>query len=127
MKKINIIYWIVTILFALVMLSTSIPEIINNADAKKFMSQLGYPEYFNHFIGTLKILGAIAILVPGYPKIKEWAYAGFFFDLLGATYSQYAAGGLKPDLSFMLVFFLLWALSYIYFHKKLNNNGSGVN
>lgn len=120
MKKTNIIFWIVTGLFLAFMLFSAINEIINNADAKTFINHLGYPDYFNPFLGVLKVLGIIAILVPGYPKISEWAYAGFFFDLLGATYSQIATDGFKPDIAFMLIFFLALAVSYIYFHKRLN-------
>jgi hypothetical protein len=105
------------------MLFSAIPEIINATEAKTFMSQLGYPEYFNPFIGVLKVLGAIAILVPGFPVLKEWAYAGFFFDLFGATYSQWAAFGPIPQLTFMLLPFVLWLVSYIYFRKRLKATG----
>ncbi len=87
------------------------------ADAVKFMSHLGYPEYFLPFIGVAKILGAIAILIPGYPKIKEWAYAGLFFDLIGATYSQIATDGFLPQMAFMILPFTLGVLSYVYYHK----------
>ncbi|HLK27216.1 MAG TPA: DoxX family protein [Puia sp.] len=121
MKKTNIIFWTVTILFAAFMLFSAVTEIINNAETKAFINSLGYPNYFNPLIGILKLLGVIAILVPGYPKIKEWAYAGFFFDLFGATYSQIASYGFKPDVTFMLVFFLFWGVSYIYYHKRLSS------
>ncbi len=124
MKKTNTIFWIVTGIFAAFMLFSASQEIMNNADAKKFINDLGYPNYFNPLIGILKALGVIAILVPGYPKIKEWAYAGFFFDLFGATYSQIAAAGFKPEVSFMLVFFLFWGVSYVYFHKRLANSNA---
>jgi hypothetical protein len=83
------------------------------------MHNLGYPDYINPFLGVLKILGIVVILIPGNPRLKEWAYAGFFFDLLGATYSQIAAGGFQPQMAFMLIYFILWGVSYIYFHKKL--------
>ena len=118
MKKIYIIFWIFTGLFCAFMTFSAISEIINGKDAKDFIHHLGYPDYFNPFIGVMKILGVIALLVPGYPRIKEWAYAGFFFDLFGATYSQIANDGFKPDVSFMLVFFVVWGFSYTYWHKK---------
>ena len=118
MKKINVIYWIFTGLFCGFMIFSAIPEIINGKDAKDFMHHLGYPDYINPFIGVLKILGVIAILIPVSPRLKEWAYAGFFFDLLGATYSQIGTDGFKPDVSFMLVFFIIWGFSYTYWHKK---------
>jgi hypothetical protein len=121
MKKTNIIFWIITGIFALFMLFPAVTEIINNAEAKAFINHLGYPNYFNPFIGVLKLLGVIAIIVPGYPGIKEWAYAGFFFDLLGATYSQIANDGFMAQNLFMLVFFLFWGISYVYFHKRTNS------
>lgn len=126
MKRTNIIFWIVTILFSAFMLFSASTEIINNADAKAFIHQLGYPDYFNPFIGVMKVLGVIAILIPGIPRLKEWAYAGFFFDLLGAAYSQIATYGFKPDVSFMLVFFIFWGISYAYFHKRINNANMAV-
>jgi hypothetical protein len=119
MKKTNVIFWIFTSIFCAFMLFSAATEIINNADAKTFIIGLGYPAYFNPFIGVLKLLGVIALLVPSFTKIKEWAYAGFFFDLLGATYSQIAVAGFKPDVSFMLVFFIFWGVSYVYFRKRI--------
>ena len=80
MKKLNIIYWIFTVLFALLMLFSSIPDIMKNEQAIEIMhKQLGYPEYLIQFIGVAKLLGVIAILVPGFNRLKEWAYAGLFF------------------------------------------------
>jgi DoxX-like family len=119
MKRTNSIFWIITILFSAFMLFSAIPEIRLTAEAKLFMNHLGYPDYFNPFIGVLKILGVIAILVPGYPRITEWAYAGFFFDLTGATYSQIATDGFLPQIGFMLIVYIFWLVSYIYFHKRL--------
>jgi hypothetical protein len=80
--------------------------------------QLGYPVYFIQFISVAKIFGAIAILIPSLKTIKEWAYAGLFFDLIGATYSIYSISEkFDPGSLGMLVFIALGALSY-YFWKK---------
>ncbi|MEO6148646.1 MAG: DoxX family protein, partial [Mucilaginibacter sp.] len=87
MKKINIIYWIFTGLLAALMLSSAIPNIISSEDTLKFFKILGYPAYLSPFLGIAKLLGVIAILIPGFSRIKEWAYAGLAFDLAGATYS----------------------------------------
>lgn len=119
MKKTNIIFWIFTGLFAAFMLLSSIPDVMLSPEAKTFMGHLGYPDYFTRFIGVLKILGALAIVIPGSPRIKEWAYAGFFFDLIGATYSQIARDGFMPAIFFMLLPLGFWAVSYIYFHKRI--------
>jgi uncharacterized membrane protein YphA (DoxX/SURF4 family) len=75
---------------------TAVPDALMSADAVKFMDQLGYPHYFIPFIGVAKILGCIAIAIPGYYRIKEWAYAGLFFDLAGAIYSIYVPLVLMP-------------------------------
>jgi hypothetical protein len=58
--------------------------------------QLGYPTYFVPYIGFVKLLGCIALLIPGLNKIKEWAYAGLFFDLISSIYSGIAAFGFDP-------------------------------
>ena len=119
MKKIKIIYWVATGLFIASMLSAAIPEILNGPDGIKFMAQLGYPAYLNPFLGVTKILGIIAILIPGYPRIKEWAYAGFIIDLVGATYSQVASKMAGNGWIFMIIFFIPVIVSYIYYHKKI--------
>jgi hypothetical protein len=80
--------------------------------------QMGYPLYFIQFISAAKIIGSIVILIPGLKTIKEWAYAGLFFDLIGATYSIYSISEkFDPGSLGMLVFIALGALSY-YFWKK---------
>jgi hypothetical protein len=120
MKKTNILYWVFTGLFAAFMLSTAIPNIILEAGSVDLIiDQLGYPEYFLPFIGVAKVLGVIGILIPGYPRVKEWAYAGLFFDLAGATYSVIAVVGLRPDMAFMILPFGLLVLSYMFNHKRL--------
>jgi hypothetical protein len=118
MKKTKIIYWVITILFGGFMLFSAIPDIISTSEAIDFMSKgLGYPSYIIPFIGVAKALGVIAILVPGFPRLKEWAYAGLFIDLTGATYSFIALGKTPAEWSPMLIFIAFGALSYIYYHK----------
>jgi uncharacterized membrane protein YphA (DoxX/SURF4 family) len=120
MKKINIIYWISTILICLVMGAGGVMDAMATPEAVKMVhDQLGYPVYFVPFIGVAKVLGTIAILAPGFPKLKEWAYAGFTFDLIGATYSGMAIGATVVQSLPMLAFFALLAVSYIYHHKRL--------
>jgi hypothetical protein len=118
MKTNKILYWTFTGLFGAFMLFSAIPDVLVLPDAAAFITQLGYPVYLVPFLGVAKTLGVIAILVPGFPRLKEWAYAGLFYDLLGATYSALAQGGFQPAILFMLVPFTLEALSYVYFHKK---------
>jgi uncharacterized membrane protein YphA (DoxX/SURF4 family) len=118
MKKTKIIYWIFTILFAGLMLFSAIPDILVVPDAVTFMTLLGYPMYFLPFIGVAKVLGVIAILIPGYPRIKEWAYAGLFYDLIGAIYSVACTSGIMGALPLFL-FVGLGVGSYIYYHKRV--------
>jgi hypothetical protein len=118
MKTITILYWVFTGLFGAFMLFSAIPDILVVPDAVTFVTGLGYPKYIIPFLGIAKFLGVVAILIPGFPRLKEWAYAGLFFDLLGATYSGICASGLEPGILFMVVPFGLGTLSYIYYHKK---------
>lgn len=117
MKKTNILYWTFTGLFAAFMIMSGFPDILSHPEAVKYINQeLGYPLYFIPFIGAVKVLGAIAILVPGFPRIKEWAYAGFAFDLIGATYSIAAVGKTEWALNFIPLAFL--AIAYFLYHKR---------
>ena len=97
MKKTNIIYWTATVLFGGFMLFSAIPDLIVVPEAVEFVSnKLGYPEYIIPFLGAAKTLGVIALVIPGFPRITEWAYAGLTFDLIGATYSNFAVDGFQP-------------------------------
>ncbi|AXY73861.1 DoxX family protein [Paraflavitalea soli] len=117
MKKTNILFWIFTGLFAAFMASGAIFDIISHPMAVQGMhTELGYPLYFIPFIGVAKFLGAVVILLPGFHRIKEWAYAGFAYDLIGATYSILAIG--KPDWVGMLIPLALLAVAYIYYNKR---------
>src|SRR4029079_3672605 len=116
MKKTKIIYWIVTIIFSALMLMASIPDIICGPDAITFMhTHLGYPVYFIPFLGVMKTLGVIAILIPGFPRIKEWAYAGLLFDLVGAVYSILMVGDPSGGWMMMFIWIGFGVASYIYY------------
>lgn len=118
MKKTKTLYWVFTILFAISMILTAIPDVLLTADVVVFMKDhLGYPNYFTSFIGMAKILGSIAILIPGLGRAKEWAYAGLAFDLIGAIYSSICVDGFMPQTSIMLVWIILFILSYTYYRK----------
>jgi DoxX-like family len=119
MKKINIIYWISTVLILAMMLWSAISSLTDNPQGVKIMSDLGYPAYLGHFLAVAKVLAIIASLVPGFPKLKEWAYAGLAFDMIGAMYSMYAVGEPASKWAFMLVFIAVLFCSYIFYHKKL--------
>ncbi|RYD58590.1 MAG: DoxX family protein [Sphingobacteriales bacterium] len=118
MKKTKITYWILTGLLAVLMTFSSIPDIVPTKEAVDFVTgHLGYPEYFLRFIGIAKMLGVIAIIVPGFPRLKEWAYAGLVFDLIGAMYSMAAVGDPVSQWFPLIIGLGLIVASYIFYHK----------
>lgn len=123
MKKTKIFYWIFTGLFSFLMLGSAIPDIISVPIAVEGFKQMGMPAYLLPFLGIAKTLGVIAILIPGFPRIKEWAYAGLVFDLIGATYSIMASGQPVSSWIGMILPLALAASSYIFYHRlvKLKN------
>lgn len=120
-KTINIIYWISTILFALLMIFSAIGGLQPSQQAIDLLhTNMGYPIYFIQFISIAKVLGSIAILIPGLNRSKEWAYAGLFFDLAGALYLGVAtAGKFDPMMFSMLIWIVPGIVSYYYWHKKM--------
>lgn len=121
-KSINIIYWISTIIFAVLMVFSAIGGIQPTQQAIQLMhDMLGYPVYFIQFISIAKLLGVIVILIPGLNRIKEWAYAGLFFDLFGAIYSGIASTGkFDPMMLTMAIWIVSGIVSYYFWRKKLN-------
>lgn len=121
MKATNILYWIFTGLFAIAMLFSSYASILQTKEAVDMIhGGMGFPAYIIPFTGWMKVLGVIGILIPGFPRIKEWAYAGLFFDLLAATYSIIAMGTPFAQWWGMLIFIGLGVLSYYFYRKRLN-------
>src|SRR6187549_2012135 len=96
MKKRNkIIYWIATIWLALGMVVTGSGQVIKMQEGQggvEMITHLGYPVYLLTLLGIWKILGIVAVLIPKFPLVKEWAYAGFFFIMTGALFSHIATG-----------------------------------
>lgn len=111
-KRNKIIYWVATLWLALGMTSTGIVQIIKMKEEVDMMSHLGYPGYFLTIIGVWKILGVIAILVPKFPLLKEWAYAGFFFVMSGAVFSHFASGDPAKDFFGPVLLIILTVVSW---------------
>ena len=118
MKKTNVFYWIFTGLFGALMFGSAIPDIVSNPLAVEGFQKIGMPVYLLPFLGIAKALGVAAILLPVNPHIKEWAYAGLAFDLIGATYSIAASGQPANNWGFMFLPLLLAAASYFFYIKK---------
>lgn len=120
-KTINLLYWVFTGLFSLLMILSAVGGLQPSEAAIDLIhNKLGYPIYFIQFISFGKVFGAIAILVPNFKRIKEWAYAGLFFDLSAAIYSGIASGGkFDPLMITMLIWIVPGVLSYYFLHKKV--------
>lgn len=114
-KTTRILYWSFTLLFALFMVFGGISEVIHHPSGQEIMRHLGYPEHVLTVLGVGKLLGAVALVQPWFRTIKEWAYAGFTFNLLGAAVARYAVHDgfwltVSPllFLGFMLLSYALW-------------------
>ena len=127
-KRKKIIYWFFTLWLALGMVSTGLGQLLKfkgQGDAE-MLTHLGYPLYLLTILGVWKMLGAVAILIPKFPLVKEWAYAGFVFAMTGAIFSHIAAGDSVVALFPALLLLVLTVLSW-YFRpteKKLTLRNS---
>jgi hypothetical protein len=112
-KAKSITYWTTTILISLALLSGGITELIRQPDTVRGTELLGYPAYICTILGFWKLLGAIALLAPGMPRVEEWAYAGIFFDLTGASASHTFAGDYGPGYFHVIVPLVIAAIAFI--------------
>jgi hypothetical protein len=113
-KRNKIIYWIATIWLSLGMLSTGIVQLIRMQEEVDMMTRLGYPIYLLTILGTWKLLGVAAILLPKFPLVKEWAYAGFFFAMSGAVFSHLATGDPAKDYFGPILLLVLIVVSWYF-------------
>ena len=115
MKKRNkIIYWIATIWLSLGMLSTAIVQLLKTDEEVGMMTRLGYPVYFLTIIGVWKILGVVAVLIPKFPLLKEWAYAGFFIAMSGAVSSHLISGDEVKEIFGPTLLLILTVISWYF-------------
>jgi uncharacterized membrane protein YphA (DoxX/SURF4 family) len=117
MKKTKIIYWIFTVLLSVLMLFSALSGFLAPAQGVAVFAHLGYPAYLVPFISVAKLLGIIAILVPRFPRLKEWAYAGFTIDITGAMYSSICSGDPASAWATLLIGYVIIFGSYFYYHK----------
>ena len=106
-------FWATTILGPTSFVIGGVLGLMGGPEVVEGTRHLGYPLYFVTILSTWKLLGAIAITAPGLPRVKEWAYAGFFFDLTAAAVSHAAVGDSAGDIVAPLVFLALVAASYL--------------
>lgn len=112
----KIAYWLTTGLFSLGMGASAVFELTRSSEMVQGFQHLGYPLYLLTILGVAKSLGIAALLYPRWPRLKEWAYAGFSFDLLGAAASHGFSGD-GPRLLMPLVFLAVLAVSYVLYHQ----------
>jgi uncharacterized membrane protein YphA (DoxX/SURF4 family) len=126
-KRDKIIYWISTAWLALGMISTGAVQLLQSPKGPggtESITRLGYPLYFLFILGAWKILGSIAILIPGYALLKEWAYAGFFFIMTGAVISHIASGStneMYPAILLLMLTLISW-----YFRPVSRKTGMSI-
>ena len=116
MKKIRIVYWVSTSLMALLMLFSGFSYFTNPQVAQGFQ-HIGFPSYFRVELGTAKLIGAVLLLLPLSPRLKEWTYAGFTFTFLSASIAHGVLGDPMPTPIMPLVFLGVLAISYFSYHK----------
>jgi len=121
MKKLTTWYWIITIIFALMMIMDGFGGITQQEAGKEVFKHLGYPMYMLIIVGVAKLLGAVSILQNKYAVVKEWAYAGFAINFIGAFVSRAFVGDgvslLVPPLVALVIMFIPYIL-----WKKLQAN-----
>jgi len=106
-------YWIVTGVFCLAFVAGGTGHLLRADPMREGMQTLGYPLYVMTILGVAKLLGVVALLVPGRPLLKEWAYAGFTFNLIGATASHVFAGDPLSEALPPVFLLCLGAASYV--------------
>jgi VIT1/CCC1 family predicted Fe2+/Mn2+ transporter len=111
-KRRSIWYWIITILLSFCIFMGGLAQAMQLQGVIQGFKPLGYPTYFISLIGIWKMLGVIAILVPKFPLLKEWAYAGIFFLLTGAVISHIASNDIHPQIIAPVLLTVLAVLSW---------------
>jgi uncharacterized membrane protein YphA (DoxX/SURF4 family) len=118
MRAAHWIGWSVTGLMAALLLLSAVPDVLRIPDALVVFRHLGYPPYLLAFLGTAKILGVVAVLLPGLPRIKEWAFAGLTFDVTGALYSHLSVGDPPSAWTPAVVALMLVGGSYVSYRRR---------
>jgi hypothetical protein len=113
-KRNKIIYWVATIWLSFGMAFTGIVQLMKLEADVTLMTRLGYPAYLLTILGFWKILGVIAVLVPKYPLVKEWAYAGFFFAMSGAVFSHSVTGSVATEFIGPILLLVLTVVSWYF-------------
>jgi len=106
------LYWISTVLIAAVLLLGGVMDVLRAPPVVQTIGTLGYPAYLATLLGVWKLLGAAAVVSPGLPRLKEFAYAGILFELSGAAFSHAASGDPASKVAVPLVLLGIAAASW---------------
>jgi uncharacterized membrane protein YphA (DoxX/SURF4 family) len=109
----TIAYWVTTVLVAAELGVGGVWDILRIPYVRAIIEHLGYPSYFLVIMGVWKVPGAVVLLVPRFPRLKEWAYAGAFFNYTGAAASHLAVGDGAGALVAPIIFTGLVAASWV--------------
>lgn len=126
MRNKGSIYWTVIGLMAAFMLLSSIPDVLRVSQAVSVFAHLGYPLYLLLFLGTAKTLAVAAVLAPTGSRVKEWAFAGLVFDLLGALYSHLSVGDGPGEWAPAVVGLLLVGGAYAAYRRLTREAVAGI-
>jgi len=108
-----IVYWVATVLLVFELVLGGIWDVLRVPHVRVVIERLGYPLYFLVILGVWKLLGAVALVIPRFPRLKEWAYAGVVFNLTGALVSHVASGDIEPGpMSYLVVMVGITATSW---------------
>ena len=113
-KRDRIIYWVATLWLSLGMVSTGVVQLMRMEEEASLFARLGYPAYLLTLLGVWKLLGVVTVLIPRFPLLKEWAYAGFFFAMSGAVISHLAMGDEAKELFGPVLLIVLTVVSWYF-------------
>jgi len=124
-KKKLMWFWIITVILSFCLFSGGLAQAIQVKEVIAGFKPLGYPTYFISLIGIWKMLGIIAILVPNFKLLKEWAYAGLFFVMSGAVISHIASGNVTVQIIAPFILMIFTVLSW--YLRPANRKISSIN
>ena len=124
MKSHTLMSWTITGLMGGLMVLSAVPDVLRVPGALSVFTHLGYPSYLLLFLGTAKMLGVAAVLVPGFRRIKEWAFAGLTFDVSGALYSHLSVGDTPSAWMPAVLALALIGGSYVAYRLRIERDAS---
>lgn len=116
-RSLTVSYWIATVIFVLLLIMDGVGGVMQAEEGKKVLLHLGYPMYLLTIAGTAKLLAAVAVLQTKFRTVKEWAFAGFAINCVGAFWSRAAVGDGVDLLIFPIVFVAIMIVPYVLWKK----------